>query len=80
MTGLGLTQSFDVVRSKETREPAPQIAKEIQSEALRQRVIIYVGGANRNRIKLTLPLWVRKEDINMVIEKLQDILKSVTSN
>ena len=80
VTGLGLTQSFDVIKSKETREPAPQIAKEIQSEALRQRVIIYVGGVNRNRIKLTIPLWVRKEDINMIIEKLQDIFKSVLSN
>ena len=80
VTGLGLTQSFEVVKGKKTKEPAPEIAKEIQSEALRRWVIIYVGGAKQNRIKFTLPLWVRKEDIDMIIEKLQDILESVVRN
>jgi len=80
VTGLGLTQSFEVVKSKITKEPAPQTARKIQSEALAQRVIIYIGGVNHNRIKLTLPLWVQKEDIGMIISKLQDILEAVISN
>jgi len=77
VTGLGLTQSFEVIRNKKTKKPTPQIAKEIQSEALRQHVLIYVGGINRNRIKFIAPLWVKKEDINMIIEKLKDILETV---
>ena len=77
VTGLGLTQSFEVVKNKETKEPAPEIAKEIQSEALRRRVIVYVAGVNRRRIKLILPLWVTKKDIDMLIRKLQDIIESV---
>ncbi|MFC1897258.1 aspartate aminotransferase family protein [Chloroflexota bacterium] len=77
VTGLGLTQSIEVVKSKRTKEPGSEIAKKIQSEALKQRVIIYVGGVNHNKIKLTLPLWIRKEDVDMIIKKLQDILQSV---
>jgi len=77
VTGLGLTQSFEVVKSKETREPAPEIAEEIKSEALRQRIIIYVGGVNHSRIKFLLPLWVTKDDIDMIIAELRDIIESV---
>ncbi len=40
-------------------------------------MIIYVGGVRRNRIKFIVPLWVTKEDIDMIIEKLEDILVSV---
>ena len=80
VTGLGFTQSFEVVKSKRTKEPAPEIAKKIQSEALRRRVIICVGGVNHNRIKFTLPLWGQKEDIDMIIKKLQVILESVVSS
>lgn len=80
VTGLGLTQSFDVVKSKETREPAPEIAQRFQSEALKRRMIICVGGANRNRIKLTLPLWIKKEDIDMIVEELRGIIETAVAD
>ena len=62
------------------RHFAQEIAKEIQSEALKRRVIIYIGGVNKSRIKLTLPLWVKKEDIDMIIEKMRDILESIVAD
>jgi len=77
VTGLGLTQSFTVVKSKDTREPAPAMAGSIQSEALRQHVIVLRSGMQRNRIKFTLPLWVRRADIDMIVERLDRIVKSV---
>lgn len=80
VTGLGLTQSFDVVKSKDTRAPAPEIARKIQSEALKRRMIIYVGGADKNRIKLTLPLWIKEEDIDMIVEGLTGVLKTVVGD
>lgn len=77
VTGLGLTQSFEVVKSKATKEPAPEIAKEIQSEALKQHVIICVSGVRRNRVKFIVPLWMKKEGIDMIVEKLGDVLEGV---
>ncbi len=77
VTGLGLTQSFEIVRSKETKEPAPGIARKIRSEGLKQKVIINVAGTTGSRIKLTLPLWVNKAHIDMIMGKLQDIIESV---
>lgn len=77
VTGFGLTQSFEVVEDKSTKTPAPKLARRIQSEALKQKVIIYVaGGGARSRIKLTLPLWVTQKDIDMIIERLEKILES----
>jgi len=77
VTGLGLAQSFAVVKSKQTREPAPEIAGKIRSEALRQHMIVLCSGMKQDRIKFTLPLWVNREDIDMIIERLQGIVKSV---
>jgi len=71
VTGLGLTQSFALVKDKVTREPEPEIAKKIQSEALKQHLVFCRTGANKDRIKLISPLWVKKEDIDMILEKLE---------
>ncbi|MFC1953536.1 aspartate aminotransferase family protein [Chloroflexota bacterium] len=79
VTGLGLTQSFAVVKSKATREPAPEIAGKIQSEALRQGMLICRGGAERDRIKFTLPLWIKKDDLDMVVEKLEGVVRTVVA-
>ena len=79
VTGLGLTQSFAVVKSKETRESAPAIAGKIQSEALRQKMIVCCGGVERDRIKSTLPLWVKRGDIDMIVERLGRIMTSVVA-
>lgn len=79
VTGLGLIQSLEVVKDKKTREPAPEIAKEIQSEGLKQRVILYVAGIDQNRIKFTLPLWVDHSDIDMIMSKIRDIIRRVCS-
>lgn len=77
VTGLGLAQSFEVVESKKSKEPAPEIAKKIQSEGLKQRVILNVAGTKQSRIKLALPLWANRADIDMIIRKLQNIVEPV---
>ena len=80
VTGLGLTQSFAVVESKETRQPAPDIASRIQSEALRQHMMICCSGVARDRIKFVLPLWIERRDVDMIVSKLYAIVKSVVAS
>ncbi len=77
VTGLGLTQSFALVKSKVTREPAPEIARKIQSEALRQGMVILCSGVERDRIKFVLPLWIKRADMDMIAEKLEGVVKSM---
>ncbi|MFC2035928.1 aspartate aminotransferase family protein [Chloroflexota bacterium] len=79
VTGLGLIQSFAVVKDKATREPAPEIAKKIQSEALKQCLIICCSGVNKDRIKFISPLWVKKKDIDMILEKLEHAVKTAVA-
>ena len=40
-------------------------------------VVISVTGINRSRIKFALPLWVKRTEIDMIVQKIQDILESV---
>jgi 4-aminobutyrate aminotransferase/(S)-3-amino-2-methylpropionate transaminase len=75
VTGLGLTQSFALVKDKVTREPFPEIAKRIQSEALKQHLVVCCSGINKDRIKLIVPLWIKKKDIDMILDKLEKAIK-----
>jgi 4-aminobutyrate aminotransferase/(S)-3-amino-2-methylpropionate transaminase len=79
VTGLGLTQSFAVVKSKETRQPAPEVAAAIQSEALRQRMIVCRSGVERDRIKFTLPLWVDRDTVDTIVERLHGIVQAAVT-
>lgn len=80
VTGLGLTQSMAVVESKETRQPTPDMASRIQSEALRQHMMVCCSGVKRDRIKFVLPLWIDRKDIDMIVSKLHAIVKSAVTS
>lgn len=80
VTGLGLTQSMAVVDNKETRQPAPDMASRIQSEALRQHMMVCCSGVDRDRIKFVLPLWIDRRDIDMIVSKLYGIVKSAVAS
>ena len=78
VTGIGLAQSFEIVENKKTKNPDRLRAEMIKSEALKQKVIIYTAGTEHNRIKFTLPLWVTKEDVDMIIEKLHNVFETLS--
>ena len=68
-----------MVEDKETRVPAPEMAGRIQSEALRQHVMVCCGGIERDRIKFVLPLWIERRDIDMIVARLYSIVKSAVA-
>ena len=76
-TGLGLAHSFAIVKDKVGHAPDPERAARLQSEALRQKVLLYVAGKNRNRIKIFLPVTGTCEELEYVAGRLDELLAAV---
>ena len=54
--GLGLMQGLELVKDRETKEPAPQTVAKVFEETKRQRVLIGKGGLYGNVIRTGLML------------------------
>ena len=77
VSGLGLTQSFAIVADKNSHRADPERAARIQSEALRQKVLLYVAGKHKNRIKLFPPVTISPDECGAVVNRLARILQAV---
>lgn len=77
VTGLGLAHSFAIVKDKASHTPDPERAARLQSEALRQKVLLYVAGKTKNRIKLFLPVTVTLEELRHVAMRLDELLAAI---
>jgi len=69
--GLGLALAFECVESKETRTPAPALARRFVDIALEERVLLYPCGVDRNVIKLAPMLTVSEVDIDVICDRLR---------
>jgi 4-aminobutyrate aminotransferase len=68
--GLGLMQGIELVKDRQTKEPAPQAVLEVFEETKRQRVLIGKGGLDGNVIRLGLPLNATKDQVDQVAAAL----------
>jgi len=75
--GMGLMQGIELVKDRETKEPAPQAVAQVFEETKRQRVLIGKGGLYGNVIRLGPPLIADKSHIDEVIEALDKAFATV---
>jgi 4-aminobutyrate aminotransferase-like enzyme len=68
--GLGLMQGLELVKDRETKEPAPQALLQVFEETKRRRVLIGKGGLYGNVIRTGLMLNSTKEHVDELIEAL----------
>jgi 4-aminobutyrate aminotransferase-like enzyme len=61
---------IELVRDRQTKEPAPEIVKAVQESAKRRGLIIGRGGLHANTIRLCPPLIVTRADVDAAIEIL----------
>jgi 4-aminobutyrate aminotransferase-like enzyme/Ser/Thr protein kinase RdoA (MazF antagonist) len=72
--GMGLYLGLDLVRDRETKEPAREEAYAI-CERLRERgAIVQPTGDGENVLKLKPPLVIQRGDVEWLLETLDDIL------
>lgn len=68
--GHGLMISFELVKNKETKEPATQEAMELMERTKERGLLISKGGPLGNVFRVLPPLCITKEDIDFACDNL----------
>ena len=66
--------AFELVKNKETKEPAIEEAAQVMELAREHGLLISKGGPLGNVFRVMPPLCVSKDDIDYACDKLEDIL------
>lgn len=75
--GLGLMRGIELVRDRQSKEPAPQETTAVLEEVKNRGVLIGKGGVYANVIRIGLPLNATKEQVDTLIEALDNSLSVV---
>ena len=68
--GMGLMQGLELVKDRETKEPAPQAVAQVLEETKRQHVLIGKGGLYGNVIRTGMMLNSTKDHVDELIAAL----------
>ncbi|HEV2706465.1 MAG TPA: aspartate aminotransferase family protein [Pyrinomonadaceae bacterium] len=68
--GMGLMQALELVKDRETKEPAPQAVLKVFEETRRRGVLVGKGGLYANVIRTGLPLIATKEHVDELVAAL----------
>jgi 4-aminobutyrate aminotransferase-like enzyme len=66
--GMGLMQGIELVKDRETKEPAPQAVAAVFEETKRRGVLIGKGGLYGNVIRTGMMLNSTKDHVDQMIE------------
>ena len=76
--GMGLMVAVELVRDRQTKEPAPDVRCRVLNAAKRRGLIIGKGGLHANVIRICPPLIVTRADVDAAARILDDALASIT--
>jgi 4-aminobutyrate aminotransferase len=76
--GMGFMQGVELVKDRETKEPAPQAVAQVFEATKRKRVLIGKGGLYGNVLRLGPPLIAGKEHIDELIGALDSAFGEVS--
>jgi 4-aminobutyrate aminotransferase len=75
--GMGLMQALELVKDRETKEPAAEATVQLMERARDNRLLIGKGGLYGNVIRLSPPLNIAKADVDEAIHLLDTSLAEV---
>jgi 4-aminobutyrate aminotransferase/(S)-3-amino-2-methylpropionate transaminase len=78
--GRGLMIGLELVRDPGTKEPAPQDAKALRAAMRERGILVGVGGAYGNVVRLQPPLSITAEECDRAASALEDILGATGRN
>ncbi len=73
--GLGLMIGVEIVKDRDTREPAPELRERILEEAFRRGLLLL--GCGKNTIRLSPPLVIDREDAEIAVAILEEACRAV---
>ncbi len=74
--GKGLMVGIEIVKDPESKEPAPEEAARIRSALREKGVLIGVGGAFANVIRIQPPLVISDDELARVTSLLREVIES----
>jgi 4-aminobutyrate aminotransferase-like enzyme len=78
--GMGLMVAVELVRDRETKEPAAEVLGRVQNEAKRRCLIIGRGGLHANVIRICPPLIVTERDVDDAVHILDEAFAAATAS
>jgi len=75
--GRGLFLGFELVKDRETKEPAAEEATRIVDMMRDRGVLLSTDGPHHNVIKIKPPMVISRKDINSTLRKLDETIDTV---
>ena len=75
--GMGMMQALELVRDRQTKEPAPAEASQLMERARANGLLIGKGGLYGNVIRMAPPMNITKADVDEGIRLLDKSLSEV---
>lgn len=75
--GLGMMIGIELVRDRESRAPAPELAGRVVVETLRRGVLTLGGGIHGNVLSLSPPFVITDEQVDAALSILGDVLEGI---
>src|SRR6267378_3527990 len=77
--GMGLMQGIELVRDRNTKEPAPVETNQVMEECRRRGLLIGKGGLFGNVIRMSPPLNIAKSDVDEAFSILDHAFETVSA-
>jgi len=77
--GMGLMQALELVTDRDSKQPAPQIAKRLLEAARTERLLIGIGGLHGHVIRIGPSLLVSASEIDDGLARLERACEIVDS-
>jgi 4-aminobutyrate aminotransferase len=78
--GMGLLQAIELVKDRDTKEPAPQETNRFMDEARNRGLLIGKGGLYGNVVRTSPPLNINKADVDEAIRIMDEALTAVEAS
>lgn len=75
--GMGLMQALELVKDRESKEPAPAETTQFMEEARKRGLLIGKGGLWGNVIRMSPPLNIAKSDVDEAIKVMDEAMAAV---
>jgi len=75
--GMGLMQALELVKDRQTKEPAPEATTQLLERARANGLLIGKGGLYGNVIRLSPMLNISKPDVDEAIKLLDKSLSEI---
>jgi len=76
--GKGLMIGIELVKNKNTKEPAKEERRKVLNLALKKGLLLIGAGTYDNVIRIAPPLVIKKEEIDKGLNILEEVLKEIT--